>query len=77
MIGISIGETLVFEPTKLKVKVVSDNEVGYLGKRYRLSAFVKEFYPKEKQRNSGAYQGSRFFRYRGKLLEDIRQEMNV
>lgn len=77
MIGISIGETLVFEPTKLKVKVVSDNEVGYLGKRYRLSAFVKEFYPKEKQRNSGAYQGSRFFSYRGKLLEDIRQEMNV
>lgn len=77
MIGISLGATLVFEPTKLKVTVISDNEIAYFGKRYKLSAFVKEFYPKEKQYNSGAYQGSRFFSYRGKLLEEIRQEMNV
>ena len=77
MIGIKIGETLVFEPTKIKVTVISDNEIAYFGKRYKLSAFVKEFYPKEKQYNSGAYQGSRFFSYKGKLLEDIRQEMNV
>ena len=77
MIGIKIGETLVFEPTKIKVTIVSDNEISYFGKRYKLSAFVKEFYPKEKQYNSGAYQGSRFFSYKGKLLEDIRQEMNV
>ena len=77
MIGISLGATLVFEPTKLKVTVISDNEIAYFGKRYKLSAFVKEFYPKEKQYHSGAYQGSRFFSYRGKLLEEIRQEMNV
>lgn len=74
MVNISIGSTLTFIPTGIKVKVASDDQIEYEGRIYKLSPFVGTFMPEEKQNTSGAYQGSKYFSYEGKVLEDIRKE---
>ncbi len=74
MAGIPIGEILTFEPTKIKVKVASDNTIEYQGRIYKLSPFVGTFMPKELQNTSGAYQGPKYFTFNGKTLSDLRRE---
>lgn len=37
--------------------------------------YVYTFMPKGKRNESGAYQGAKYFLYNGKILNDIRQEM--
>lgn len=73
-VGISVGDTVVFEPANIGVVVASDRQVEYEGKLYYLSPFVTEFMPKDKRNTSGAYQGCRYFSYKGRLLFDIWQE---
>lgn len=77
MAGIPIGEVLTFEPTKVKVKVASDNTIEYQGRIYKLSPFVGTFMPKELQNNSGAYQGPKYFTFNGKTLSDLRQGKEI
>jgi len=72
MIGIKKGEKIIFTPTKISVTVVSDNEIQYNGALYKLSPFVRKFMPKSKQNSSGAYQGAKYFTYKGKVLDDLR-----
>lgn len=75
MIGLKVGDTVVFEPTQKTCKVASDNEVYYRGKRYKLSAFTKEFMPKYRRTPSNSYQGAKFFLYQGETLFDLRNKM--
>lgn len=72
MVGISIGETITFDPTGIEVRVASDNTIEYEGRIYKLSPFVGTFLPKDQQTLSGAYQGAKYFSYRGKTLNDLR-----
>ena len=77
MINIQIGETITFIPTGIEVKVADDDKVEYQGRLYKLSPFVGTFMPKDRQNNSGAYQGAKYFSYKGEILDDIRTKMEA
>ena len=70
-LGISQGAELVFVPTGLKVVVDGEKSISYKGMKYSLSGFTKKFIPNPN--HSGAYQGPKYFSYRGHLLVDIRK----
>ncbi|MDE5636769.1 MAG: GIY-YIG nuclease family protein [Alistipes sp.] len=74
MCGIEIGEEILFVPSRLAVKVASDDSVEYEGRIYKLSPFVGTFMPEEKRNASGAYQGAKYFSYGGRILDDLRRE---
>lgn len=73
MLGIKIGEYIVFNPTNIQVKVASDDSVEYEGRIYKLSPFVGTFMPEEKRNTSGAYQGAKYFSYNGAVLDNLRK----
>lgn len=75
MVGIEFGEELEFIPTGIKVRVISDDQIEYQDRIYKLSPFVGTFMPVEKQNTSGAYQGAKYFSYKGKVLADLRKEV--
>ena len=75
MVNIPIGTKITFIPTGLTVKVASDDQIEYDGRIYKLSPFVGTFMPAEKRNTSGAYQGPKYFSYNGKVLDDLRSEM--
>ena len=75
MVNIPIDAELVFVPTGYKVKVASDDQVEYEGRIYKLSPFVGTFMPAEKRNTSGAYQGPKFFTFKGEILDDIRKRI--
>lgn len=74
MIGLNVGDTVVFDELKIPVKVASDDKIEYEGRLYSLSTFTAEFLPEEKQNLSGAYQGPKYFSYNGKMLSELRKE---
>ena len=74
MVGIKIGEKITFIPTGIVVTVASDDTVEYDGRIYKLSPFVGTYMPANKRNTSNAYQGSKFFSYKGKILDDLRKE---
>lgn len=75
MVGIKIGEHITFMPTNTEVKVASDDSIEYEGRIYKLSPFVGTFMPEDKRNTSGAYQGAKYFSYKGKVLYDLRSAM--
>lgn len=75
MVNIPIGAELIFVPTGLKVKVASDDQIEYDGRIYKLSPFVGTFMPEDKRNTSGAYQGAKYFKYKGEILDDIRSRV--
>ena len=75
MCDIKIGELIIFIPTGLQVKVASDDSIEYEGRIYKLSPFVGTFMPEEQRNSSGAYQGAKYFSYNGKILDDLRKEL--
>ena len=74
MCGIQIGEYVTFDPTGVQVKVATDDSVEYNGRIYKLSPFAGTFMPEEMRNQSGAYQGAKYFSYKGKVLSTIRRE---
>lgn len=42
--------------------------------RAKLSRLSHDFMPPDKRNTSGAYQGSMYFSFEGKILEDLRKE---
>lgn len=74
MIGLTIGDTVVFDPLKQEVKVAGKNKVEHEGRIWSLSAFCGTFLPENMQNSSGAYQGPKYFSYQGKTLWEIRLE---
>ena len=45
MIGASMGEEVVFDPTGTVVKIASDDQVEFEGRLYKLSPFTGTFLP--------------------------------
>lgn len=74
MIGLNVGDTVLFDALKLPVKVATDDKIEYEGRLWSLSAFTSEFLPEEQQNTSGAYQGPKYFSYGGSTLSDLRTE---
>lgn len=74
MVGLKVGDTIVFDELNLPVTVASDDKVEYQGRLWSLSAFTREFLPEDKQNTSGAYQGPKYFCYEGKTLNELRKE---
>ena len=72
MVNIQIGEYITFIPTNINVKVASDDSIEYEGRIYKLSPFVGTFLPDEKRAPSNAYQGAKYFSYKGQILDDLR-----
>jgi hypothetical protein len=75
IVNIPIGATIVFTPINIEVKVASDDKIEYQGRLYKLSPFVETFMPHDMKNTSGAYQGAKYFTYQGRILNDIRAEM--
>ncbi len=75
MVNIPIGATLIFVPTGVEVRVADEDHVEYQGRIYKLSPFAGTFMPEDKRNTSGAYQGTRYFTYKGEVLEDLRTKM--
>lgn len=74
MVGLNVGDTIIFDPLNLPVKVAGKNKVEYEGRLWSLSAFCGTYLPEDKQNQSGAYQGPKYFSYQGKTLWEIRLE---
>lgn len=74
LVKIPIGSELTFLPTNIKVKVAGDDTIEYQDRIYKLSPFVGTFMPEEKRNTSGAYQGVKYFSYKGQVLEDLRKQ---
>ena len=77
MVNISAGETVVFEPKNLICSVVNDNTISYNGVKYSLSGFCAEYMPDSMKNASRAYQGPKYFSYKGKSLVDLRNEAKL
>lgn len=74
MVGLKVGDTVVFDELNLPVTVASDDKVEYQGRLWSLSTLTREFLPEDKQNTSGAYQGPKYFSYGGKALSELRRE---
>lgn len=74
MAGIKVGEKVIFAPAKIAVTVASEKHVEYEGRLYTLSAFTGTFMPESELNSSGAYQGPKYFTYKGKTLSALRRE---
>lgn len=74
MIGASIGEEVVFDPTGTVVKIASDDQIEFEGRLYKLSPFTGTFLPKAQRSKSGAYCGPAYFSYNGRNLVELRAE---
>lgn len=74
MIGLKVGDTVVFDELNLPVTVASDDKVEYQDRLWSLSAFTREFLPEDKQNASEAYRGPKYFSYKGKTLSELRKE---
>ena len=75
MVNIPIGATITFVPTGLDVKVADEDHVEYEGRIYKLSPFVGTFMPEDKRNTSGAYQGAKYFTYKGEILDVLRTKI--
>ena len=75
MVNIPIGATITFIPTGVEVRVADEDHMEYEGRIYKLSPFVGTFMPDDKRNTSGAYQGSKYFAYKGEILDDLRTKI--
>lgn len=74
MVGLTIGDTVIFDALNLEVKVAGKNKVEYEGRLWSLSAFCGTYLPENMHNSSEAYQGPKYFSYNGKTLWEIRLE---
>ena len=77
MIGLKVGDIVVFDELNLSVTIASDDKVEYQGRLWSLSAFTREFLPEDKQNTSGAYQGPKYFSYKGETLSELRKKNEI
>ncbi len=70
-----IGEEIYyFSDPSITATVVSEREVNYHGKNYKLSPLTREIETKKGTVTpSGAYQGSIYWGYKGKRLVDLEE----
>ncbi len=75
MVGIKIGDYVTFDHLNLKVRVSGDDTVEYNDRIYKLSTFVGTYLPDDKKVPSNAYQGAKYFSYKGIVLDELRKKM--
>ena len=75
MVGLKVGDTIIFDALNLPIKIASDDKIEHEGRLWSLSAFTAEFLPEEMQNTSGAYQGPKYFSCDGKVLSELRKEI--
>ena len=74
--GIKIGSELKFVYGGQKVKVADlKNKIEFKGEIYTTSGFCKHFMPPEKRNSKDAYQGPKYFTFKGELLTDLREKL--
>ena len=74
--GIKIGSELEFIYGGQKVKVADlKNKIEFEGEEYTTSGFCKKFMPDEKRNSKDAYQGPKYFTFKGDLLADLRAKL--
>ena len=56
---------------------IPENTIEYEGRIYKLSKFASTFMPDDKRNASDAYQGPKYFSHNGKLLTELRNEMEM
>lgn len=74
MVGLTIGDEIIFDALQLPVKVAGKNKIEYEGRLWSLSAFCGTYLPEDMHNSSEAYQGPKYFSYEGKTLWEIRLE---
>ena len=74
MVGLNVGDKVIFDALNLEVKVAGRNKVEYEGRLWSLSAFCGTYLPENMHNASEAYQGPKYFSYQGKTLWEIRIE---
>ena len=74
MVGLNVGDKVIFDALNLEVKVAGKNKVEYEGRLWSLSAFCGTYLPESMHNTSEAYQGPKYFSYQGKTLWEIRLE---
>lgn len=73
MVGLQVGQKVVFDPTGIEVKIAADNRIEYQDKLYTLSGFAVEFMPDNKRCSCDSYQGPCYFSWNGHSLNDLRK----
>lgn len=74
MVGLNVGDKVIFDALNLEVKVAGKNKVEYENRLWSLSAFCGTYLPENMRNHSDAYQGPKYFSYQGKTLWEIRLE---
>jgi len=74
MAGLKEGDKVMFTPTGTEVTVSSNNKVEHQGKLYTLNKFCTTFMPDTMRHKAGTYQGTLYFAFNGKKLNDLRNE---
>lgn len=74
MVGLKVGDTVVFDELNLPITIASDDKFEYQGRLWSLSALTREFLPEEKQITSGAYEGPKYFSYERWTLSELRKD---
>lgn len=75
MVDIKIGDYVTFDPLNLEVRVSGDDIDEYNDRIYKLSTFVGTYLPDDKKVPFNAYQGAKFFSYKGIVLDELRKKM--
>ncbi len=71
--GLKDGDIITFiDDESITVKVCGERDVEFEGQKYKLSPLARKIYEQMgRLNNSGAYQGARYFTYKGKKLTDL------
>ena len=73
--GVKIGSELMFVPDGKKAKVADlKNKIEFKGGTYTTTGFCKKFMPDERRNAKDAYQGPKYFTFKGELLTDLREK---
>lgn len=74
--GIKIGSELEFVYGGQKVKVADlKNKIEFEGETYTTTRFCKKFMPDERRNSKDAYQGPKYFTFKGEQLTYLRAKM--
>ena len=75
-VGVKVGSELEFVYGGQKVKVADlKNKIEFEGEIYTTTGFCKKFMPTEKRIPTNAYQGPKYFTFKGELLTDLRAKL--
>lgn len=74
MAGLKPGDFITFNPLNIEVRIVNNDKIEYEDRFWSLSNFTATYLPEDQQNESGAYQGPKYFSYKGKTLDVLRNE---